>query len=53
LFRVAGRNAPSPTAGAAHIAPALMRVLDRLDDTPALILSNLGEVLVQTGWPGR
>jgi transcriptional regulator with XRE-family HTH domain len=47
LFRVAGRNAPSPTAGAAHIAPALMRVLDRLDDTPALILSNLGEVLVQ------
>jgi hypothetical protein len=29
------------------VAPALLRVLDRLDDTPALILSNLGEVLVQ------
>ena len=34
-----------PTA--AHVAPALLRVLDRLDDTPALILSNLGESLVQ------
>jgi hypothetical protein len=32
---------------ATHVAPALLRVLDRLDDTPALILSNLGETLVQ------
>ncbi|MEU3642390.1 helix-turn-helix transcriptional regulator [Lentzea sp. NPDC034063] len=47
LFRVAGRNAPSPQATATHVAPALQRVLDRLNDTPALILSNLGEVLVQ------
>src|SRR5689334_19700643 len=47
LFRVAGRNAPSSISVAAHVAPALLRVLDRLDDTPALILSNLGEVLVQ------
>ena len=28
-------------------APALLRVLDRLHDTPALILSSLGETLVQ------
>ena len=47
LFRVAGRNAPSPVAVASHVAPALLRVLDRLEDTPALILSSLGEVLVQ------
>lgn len=47
LFRVAGHNAPASTASATHVAPALMRVLDRLDDTPALILSNLGETLVQ------
>ncbi|WP_115944680.1 helix-turn-helix transcriptional regulator [Amycolatopsis thermalba] len=47
LFRIAGRNAPTPVAAAAHVAPALQRVLDRLSDTPALILSNLGEVLVQ------
>ncbi|MFD4668191.1 helix-turn-helix transcriptional regulator [Lentzea sp. NPDC058450] len=47
LFRVSGRNAPSPQVTATHVAPALRRVLDRLDDTPALILSNLGEILVQ------
>jgi hypothetical protein len=29
------------------VTPALLRVLDRLSDTPALILSNLGETLVQ------
>ncbi|GHH41064.1 helix-turn-helix transcriptional regulator [Lentzea cavernae] len=47
LFRVAGRNAPARCAPTTHVAPALQRVLDRLNDTPALILSNLGEVLVQ------
>jgi transcriptional regulator with XRE-family HTH domain len=47
LFQVAGRNAPSSVSTAAHVAPALLRVLDRLDDTPAVILSNLGETLVQ------
>ena len=47
LFRVAGRGAPAPVPAAAHVAPALLRVLDRLDDTPALILSSLGETLVQ------
>jgi hypothetical protein len=34
-------------AAATHVAPALLRVLDRLSDTPALILSSLGETLVQ------
>ncbi|MFS8097157.1 helix-turn-helix transcriptional regulator [Lentzea alba] len=47
LFLVAGRNAPSPQVTGTHVAPALQRVLDRLNDTPALILSNLGEILVQ------
>jgi transcriptional regulator with XRE-family HTH domain len=47
LFRLAGHNPPAPVPAATHIAPALLRVLDRLDDTPALILSSLGEVLVQ------
>jgi hypothetical protein len=32
-------------SAAAHVAPALLRVLDRLSDTPALILSSLGETL--------
>ena len=47
LFRIAGHSAPTPAAAATHVAPALLRVLDRLSDTPALILSNLGETLVQ------
>jgi MmyB-like transcription regulator ligand binding domain/Helix-turn-helix domain len=47
LFQVAGRNAPASVAKAPHVAPALLRVLDRLTDTPALILSNLGVTLVQ------
>jgi transcriptional regulator with XRE-family HTH domain len=47
LFQVAGCNAPSSVSASMHVAPALLRVLDRLDDTPALILSNLGEILVQ------
>jgi transcriptional regulator with XRE-family HTH domain len=47
LFKIAGHNAAEPVSAATHVAPALLRVLDRLDDTPALILSNLGETLVQ------
>jgi transcriptional regulator with XRE-family HTH domain len=47
LFRVAGHNPPTAVTAASHVAPALLRVLDRLDDTPAMILSSLGEVLVQ------
>jgi transcriptional regulator with XRE-family HTH domain len=47
LFQVAGHNAPASVSAAEHVAPALLRVLDRLSDTPALILSRLGETLVQ------
>jgi len=47
LFKVAGHNASEPVSVLTHVAPALLRVLDRLDDTPALILSYLGETLVQ------
>lgn len=45
LFRLAGHAAPDRHDAAAHVAPALLRVLDRLEDTPALILSELGETL--------
>ncbi|TYP90498.1 helix-turn-helix transcriptional regulator [Blastococcus xanthinilyticus] len=47
LYRVAGHDAPDRVGGSDHVAPALLRVLDRLTDTPALILSALGETLVQ------
>ncbi|MGD8196030.1 helix-turn-helix transcriptional regulator, partial [Herbiconiux sp. P18] len=47
LYRLAGHNAPARSPLDSHVAPALMRVLDRLDATPALILSSLGETLAQ------
>ncbi len=47
LFRVAGHSAPDRHSVGDYVAPALLRVLDRLTDTPALILSILGETLVQ------
>ncbi|MFC7752644.1 helix-turn-helix domain-containing protein [Tsukamurella soli] len=47
LFRLAGHSAPDRAVARAHVAPALLRVLDRLSDTPALILSAVGETLVQ------
>lgn len=46
LFRVAGRGAPDRVTMSSHVSPALLRVLDRLSDTPALVLSALGETLV-------
>jgi transcriptional regulator with XRE-family HTH domain len=46
LYRVAGHQAPNRTSGLPHVAPALLRVLDRLDDTPALVISSIGETLV-------
>ncbi|MFJ5645636.1 helix-turn-helix transcriptional regulator [Streptomyces sp. NPDC093223] len=47
LFRVAGHSAPDRHSLGDYVAPALLRVLDRLADTPALIISALGETLVQ------
>ena len=48
LFRLAGHNAPARTLGGDHVSPATMRILDRLQDTPAQVMSSLGETLVQT-----
>ncbi|MFJ3492122.1 helix-turn-helix transcriptional regulator [Streptomyces sp. NPDC086091] len=48
LYRISGH--PAPERGAlsdSHVLPGLQRVLDRLDDTPALVLSGLTETLVQ------
>ncbi|MCS7480977.1 helix-turn-helix transcriptional regulator [Umezawaea endophytica] len=47
LFHLAGHQ-PPPADGVARLARAgLLRVLDLLGDTPALVLSDLGEVLAQ------
>ncbi|GLZ06254.1 XRE family transcriptional regulator [Actinomadura sp. NBRC 104412] len=47
LFHLAGHR-PPPSDAVARLARAgLMRMLDLLGDTPALVLSDLGEVLAQ------
>jgi transcriptional regulator with XRE-family HTH domain len=48
LFQLAGHGSPKWTQRSDHINPGLMRVLDRLADTPAQIMNSLGETLAQT-----
>ena len=47
LYRLAGHNVPPRTPQDTHVSPALLRVFDRLEHTPALILSSLNETLAQ------
>ncbi|MBE1496156.1 transcriptional regulator with XRE-family HTH domain [Amycolatopsis lexingtonensis] len=47
LFRLAGHRPPTRSSTSDHIGPGLLRVLDRLDDTPAEIVTELGETLRQ------
>ena len=48
LFRLAGHRPPTRGATSEHISPGLLRVLDRLVDTAAEVLTELGETLRQT-----
>lgn len=48
LFRLAGHNPPARGGPTDHVSPGLLRVLDRLGDTPAEIVTELGETLRQT-----
>ncbi|MDX3103539.1 helix-turn-helix transcriptional regulator [Nonomuraea angiospora] len=48
LFRLAGHHPPTRGATSEHISPGLLRILDRLTDTPAEIVTELGETLRQT-----
>ena len=47
LHRVSGYSAPDRTASAVHVRPGMLRILDRLHDSPAFVVSVLDEVLVQ------
>jgi transcriptional regulator with XRE-family HTH domain len=51
LFRLAGHNPPARGGGADYVSPGMLRILDRLHDTPAEIVTELGETLRQTA-PG-
>ncbi|MFE0100664.1 helix-turn-helix transcriptional regulator [Streptomyces sp. NPDC059009] len=48
LFRLCGHNPPARGAVSEHISPGLLRIFDRLQDTPAEIVTELGETLRQT-----
>ncbi|MFI8212815.1 helix-turn-helix transcriptional regulator [Streptomyces werraensis] len=48
LFRLAGHNPPARGPASEHISPGLLRIFDRLQDTPAEIVTELGETLRQT-----
>ncbi|GAA2235255.1 helix-turn-helix transcriptional regulator [Herbiconiux moechotypicola] len=48
LFLLAGHRPPARTSSSEqHVSPGLMRILDRLADTPAQIIGSMHEVLVQ------
>ncbi|WP_078862336.1 helix-turn-helix transcriptional regulator [Streptomyces sp. NRRL F-5123] len=48
LFRLAERPVPPPAHGpAGHVQPALLALLDRLADTPARVMTDLHETLVE------
>lgn len=48
LFQLAGHHAPARSTREDHVAPGILRILDRLQDTPAQVITDLGETLVQT-----
>ncbi|QNE19331.1 helix-turn-helix domain-containing protein [Kribbella qitaiheensis] len=48
LYVLAGHGVPPRSAGGDHVNPGLLRIIDRLVDTPAQVLNRLGETLLQT-----
>src|SRR5688500_6230564 len=48
LFRLAGHNPPTRGSMSEHISPGLLRIFDRLTDSPAEIVTEIGETLRQT-----
>lgn len=48
LYRLAGHRPPPSGAPSEHVSPGLLRIFDRLEDTPAEIVTELGETLRQT-----
>ncbi len=47
LFLLAGRTAPASHGTSVHVQPAMLALLDRLDTTPARIITDLHETLAQ------
>ncbi|WP_210582604.1 helix-turn-helix transcriptional regulator [Streptomyces sp. GESEQ-4] len=47
LFELAGHPAPRRVLREDHVSPTMMRIVERLSDTPALVMSRFGETLLQ------
>ena len=47
LFHLAGHPAPIRTVRTTHVSPGLLHVLDRLSDSPALVVNDLEEAVFQ------
>jgi hypothetical protein len=47
LFHVGGQPAPARYSTGTHVSPGVLYLLDRLVDTPAFVVDDLGAVLVQ------
>ena len=45
LYVLAGHGVPPRTSGGDHVNPGLLRIMDRLVDTPAQVMNRLGETL--------
>ncbi|MDI6101914.1 helix-turn-helix transcriptional regulator [Actinoplanes sp. NEAU-A12] len=48
LFRLGGHPTPQRVSRDDHISPGMMRIVDRLGDTAAMVVSRYGETLLQT-----
>jgi transcriptional regulator with XRE-family HTH domain len=48
LFRLGGHAVPERALRTDHVDAGIMRILDRLADTPAIVVNGLGETLLQT-----
>ncbi|MFJ2834052.1 helix-turn-helix transcriptional regulator [Nocardia sp. NPDC087230] len=47
LFHLCGHRSPDRELRDKHVGPGLLHMLSKLDDTPAAVITELGEVLVQ------
>ncbi|MEU5027487.1 helix-turn-helix transcriptional regulator [Streptomyces milbemycinicus] len=47
LFHLVGEEPPRDRSSSGHVRPGLLLVLDRLYDTPAMVVNDWGEVLAQ------
>jgi transcriptional regulator with XRE-family HTH domain len=48
LFRLGGHAVPRRVLRDDHLSPGMLRILDRLQDTPAIVVNRYGETILQT-----